>query len=150
MKTSAAGIAFMKSWEKCSLEVYLDPIGKPTIGWGHLILPGENFSTLSQDEADLLFIEDHEKKAEDPVNRMVKTILKQCEFDACVSLCFNIGEGNFEHSTLLKLINSGDIEAAAPQFKRWDMSGGLVSDGLRDRREAEAIIFSQGIYTNHN
>lgn len=64
------------------------------------------------------------------------------EESALVDLVFNIGNGNFLHSTLLKLLNSGDYAGAAEQFSRWDKAGGRVLAGLTKRRAAEAALFT--------
>lgn len=149
MRTSAAGIAFMKSYDKRWLVPYKDPGGNATIGWGHLIGHDENFTSLTPDQADALFISDLGARAEEPVLYSVDADLEQYEFDALVSLCFNIGAGNFEGSTLVKLINSDNRAAAAHQFLVWDHIDGMVSNGLLARRQAEQDMFLKGNYVNH-
>ena len=67
--------------------------------------------------------------------------INQNQFDALVSLCFNIGAGNFRSSTLLRVLNAGNLMAAADQFLVWDKVAGQVSDGLVRRRAAERALF---------
>lgn len=149
MKTSGAGIRFIQSFEKCSLEKYDDQGGKPTIGYGHLITGSEIFSDeITQDQADALFLSDLAKKAEEPVLRHLDIILSQNQFDALVSLCFNIGSGNFSGSTILRKVNMKD-PSAADEFPKWDKVNGEVSKGLYARRIAEQNIFENGVYNNH-
>lgn len=94
------------------------------------------------------------KRFETAVNEGIATVtLTQDEFDALVSLAFNIGPGNFAGSTLRKKINenkyrTGDaaqrkpaIEEIEKAFLAWDKSGGKQLPGLVARRKAEAAAF---------
>jgi lysozyme len=148
VKTSDLGIAFIKSFEQIRLSPYQDQAGLWTIGYGHRMLPDEDHDTITQDDADALFLGDL-ARTESAVNAAANIILSQNEYDACVSLCYNIGSGNFASSTLVKLLNSGNTDLAAQQFLRWDHAGGQVSSGLLARRVAEKAIFEGGTYTNH-
>lgn len=149
MKTSQLGRSFIESFEKLRLSVYNDEAGKATVGFGHLVKEGESFTTITEEQADILLGDDL-AWAESVVNDHVHADLSQNQFDALVSLVFNIGSGNFENSTLLRLINAGNPEAAAQQFIRWDRTGGHESDGLKARRVAEQKIFLESVYENHN
>lgn len=149
MQTSGAGIRFIQSFEKLRLTPYDDGDGNMTIGWGHLILPSENFTTITQSQADDLFVSDLKQKAENAVNKYVDIAMSQNQFDALVSFCFNVGLGNFHSSTLLRMVNMKNFDAAANEFPKWDRSGGVEMDGLYDRRVAEQNIFKNSIYNNH-
>jgi lysozyme len=76
------------------------------------------------------------------------TPLTQSQFDALVSLTFNIGGGEFAKSTLLGNLNSGDLAGAAEQFPVWNkvrVDGVLqVSEGLVIRRAEERCTFLGG------
>jgi lysozyme len=151
MKTSAAGINFIKLFEGYSATPYKDTAGKPTIGYGHLIKPGEVFGAVSNSQATALLAADLES-AEDAVTRLVKVTLTQTQFDACVSWVYNLGETNFKTSTLLADINQGaDNIGIYPQFLRWcnqTVDGKLQKVmGLYYRRLAEATLFKTGDYT---
>ncbi|MDV5822287.1 lysozyme [Sphingobium naphthae] len=65
----------------------------------------------------------------------------QSQFDAMVSLAYNVGLGKFGGSTLLKMHKAGDHDGAAAQFARWDKANGKVMAGLTRRREAEAKMY---------
>jgi lysozyme len=68
--------------------------------------------------------------------------LTQNEYDALVSLCYNIGSGNFVSSTLVKMLKAGEPKSeVAKQFLRWDKAGGKPLAGLTRRRNAEAELF---------
>ena len=98
--------------------------------------------TCTQEQAEAWFLEDV-AWAEDCVNRSVTGVLTQNEFDACVSLCFNIGCRAFSGSTLVKLLNGHNFDAAALEFVKWNKQAGHVLAGLTRRREAEAELFDR-------
>lgn len=68
----------------------------------------------------------------------------QREFDAMVSLAYNIGLGNFGNSTLLRKHKAGDKTGAAAEFGKWRMAAGKVMKGLIRRRAAEAKLYRGG------
>ena len=78
---------------------------------------------------------------ENYVNTAVNVPLSQNQFDAIVSWVFNLGNGNLQASTMLKVINSGDHAGVPAQIKRWNKAGGKVLEGLVRRREAEALLY---------
>lgn len=143
MKTSESGLEFIKEHEGCVLRAYPDPGtgGEPfTIGVGHTggVSPGD---VITEEEALELLREDVEE-AESAVNRLVSIDLTQNEFDALVSFVFNVGAGNFEKSTLRKMLNDGNREGAEQQFQRWNKAAGRVLPGLVKRRHAESSLFA--------
>lgn len=143
MKYSKSGADLTKSFESCRLTAYKDGGGVWTIGWGHTknVHAGD---TCTQEQADIwLFIDI--KWAEDEVNEHVKVALSQKEFDALVDFVFNIGGTAFANSTLLKMLNSGNISGAAHEFERWDMDNGVHVAGLLRRRLAEETEFKEGM-----
>ncbi|SFT94948.1 Phage-related lysozyme (muramidase), GH24 family [Kosakonia arachidis] len=139
--TGAAGLTLIKSFEGLSLEKYRDAVGKWTIGYGHLILPEENFpQALSKVEAEDLLRADL-GMTERGVHRLVTVDLNQNQFDALVAFAFNVGLGNLQSSTLLRLLNQGQYQAAADQLPRWNKAGGKILPGLTRRRDAERALF---------
>lgn len=143
MKLGLEGAALIKAYEKCRLIAYLPtPDDKWTIGWGHTGPEVVEGLTWTQDEADEAFLRDI-IWVEECVNKAVTAQLLQNEFDALCSLCFNIGCGAFGKSTLVKLLNNGDFDSAAKEFKRWDKQKGQVLAGLTKRRETEAALFEK-------
>lgn len=143
--TGEAGLALIKSFEGLRLEKYKDAVGKWTIGYGHLILPNESFShAISEADADALLRHDLEM-TESGVHKLVTVDLNQNQFDALVAFTFNLGAGNLQTSTLLKLLNQGEYAQAADQFLRWNKAGGKVLAGLTRRREAERALFLKAV-----
>jgi GH24 family phage-related lysozyme (muramidase) len=142
-KTSQSGINLIKEFEGYSPNIYEDVVGKKTIGYGHLIKPGEIFCGIMLEQAERILAEDL-YEAEKAVHDLVKEPVSQNEFDALVSFTFNLGRNALKNSTLLRLLNAGSIEAAADQFLRWDHAGGKVVHGLTRRRVAERSMFLRG------
>jgi lysozyme len=141
MRYSSDGLDLTEQFESCRLVPYQDSKGVWTNGWGntHHVDPHVTIS-LEQANADLLA---NVQWAVVTVNAMVTVPLSQDEFDALVDFVFNVGSGNFATSTLLKLLNAGDIAGASAQFERWDQSAGVVVAGLLRRRLAEKAEFDK-------
>ena len=140
MKIGQAGIDLIQSYEKCRLKAYLPtPNDVWTCGWGST--KGVTQDTVwTQEEADTAFLKDLEW-VEECVGKAVTAQLTQNEYDALCSLCFNIGCTNFGKSTLVKLLNQGNYDAASLEFSRWDKQKGQVLAGLTRRRAEEARLF---------
>lgn len=140
MNISIVGLAHIKGWEKLRLNRYLDEGGKPTIGYGHLIKPGEDLYKITETEANGLLLMDL-KEAIEAVNKAVKVNINQYQFDALVSFVFNVGASRFYKSTLLKLLNQGDIAGVRLQFGKWVYVGKTISAGLVNRRAGDLKLF---------
>ena len=139
MEISKKGIDLIKKYEGCKLNAYHCPANVLTIGYGHTNNVREN-QKITQAEAEKLLKEDliiHSNN----VLKLTKTKLNQNQFDALVSLEFNVGYGNFKNSTLLKLLNQGKYTLASNQFDRWIYSKGKVLQGLVKRRKEEKKLF---------
>lgn len=134
------GRNLIKSFEGLSLTVYDDAAGLPTIGYGHLLVDGENYKRITQDEADILFNRDV-ARFEVAVNENVKVPITQNMFNGLVSFAYNVGIGAFKDSTLLRVLNGGDYIEAVNQLSRWNKAGGAFVQGLANRREQEQEVF---------
>ena len=136
---SQRGLNKLKTEEGLRLQRYLDPIGLPTIGYGHLIKPGEDIPTeITFEKAEELLREDTQG-AQNVIREFVKTPLNQNQYDALTSFVFNIGEGAFLKSTLLQKINRFDYQGAADELLRWKFADGQPI--LLARRERERELF---------
>ena len=138
---SPNGLNLIKQFEGKRLSVYRDAVGLPTIGYGHLIKPGETFTTITDDEATTLLHDDVQRFVQN-IRDNVDVQITQNQFDAMVSLSFNIGSGNFDNSTLLDNLNNENYSEATQQFMVWRKAGGRVIAGLETRRRAEATLFA--------
>jgi lysozyme len=85
-------------------------------------------------------------KAVGPVTRLVTVPLSQQQFDALVSFVFNVGEGNFKSSTLLKELNQGHYDKVPQELNRWVKAEGKTLPGLVSRRADEGNLFTNGVY----
>tara|TARA_R100001463_G_scaffold53100_1_gene104060 strand:- start:1680 stop:2117 length:438 start_codon:yes stop_codon:yes gene_type:complete len=139
MNISQNGLELIKHFEGCELEAYKCAAGVWTIGYGH-IKTAEEGMVISQSYADEL-LEGEIVEYEDYVKAAVTAPLSQDQFDALVSWTFNLGNGNLNASTMLKVLNRGEYEEVPNQMKRWNKAGGKVLEGLIRRREAEANLF---------
>lgn len=145
MRTSAKGKALITEFEGEILEVYADPIGLPTFGVGHLVAPAEKSryplgKKITRAESQRVLSEDL-ARFERCVEEAVTVKINQNQFDALVSLAFNIGTEGFRKSSVLKKTNREDFKGAAEAFKLWNKAGGKVIKGLTWRRKAEADLF---------
>ena len=152
-RVSAKGIALMHDFEQCRLEAYPDPgsrDGKPwTIGWGSTGSDIVEGLTWTQAQCDERFRRDL-AKFEDGVTRLLGgAVTTQDQFDALVSLAYNIGldedadtiaEG-LGDSSLLKKHKAGDHENAVAAFAAWKFNDGRPMNGLIRRRAAEANLY---------
>lgn len=146
MTTSTAGINLIKQFEGCKLEAYLCPAKVPTIGYGSTfgVRMGDR---ITQEEAERRLRKDL-VKFECIVEDALTVPASQNQFDAMVSLCYNIGPGNpklnmpgFLTSSVLRRFLAGDIAGAADAFLMWNKGGGRVLPGLVRRRKAERELF---------
>jgi len=135
-----AGLNLIKGYEGLEQEPYADVGGKLTIGYGHLIKPGEFFGHITEKQAYDLLREDV-KVAEAYIKRYVKVQLNANQFAALTSLVYNIGPGNFRRSTLLSQLNKGNYARASEEFLRWNKVNGESVLGLTRRRESEKELF---------
>jgi len=97
-------------------------------------------TVMTRPEAEAAFIQ-HLRKYETAVDGYCEVEPNQNQFDAMVSLCYNVGVAGFLKSTVLKAHNRGDHDAAARAFGLWNKAGGRVMQGLTRRRAAEAALY---------
>jgi len=139
-RTNAAGVALIKSFEGLHLTPYLCPARVWTIGYGHSRTVRAGMKITSA-EADQL-LDDDLRLVERAVQRLATVPLNDNQFSALVSFTFNVGIGNFEDSTLLRLLNRGWYEQVPAQLMRWNRAGGEILGGLSRRRAAEGRLWN--------
>ena len=139
MEISDKGIDLIKEFEGLKLESYLCPAKKWTIGYGFTRGVKEDME-WTEEQAEWVLKSEVEEYC-DAVNKCVKVLLNQYQFDALVSWTYNLGESNLKNSTLLKVLNDGDYEGVPFQIERWNKANGKVLRGLTRRRKAEAELF---------
>lgn len=141
-RTNQDGIDLIKEFEGLHLTPYLCPGKIWTIGYGHTRTVRSG-AQITPEQADYLLDEDL-RLFERAVSRLVSVPLSDNQFAALVSFSFNVGVGNFESSTLLKLLNRGWYEQVPAQLMRWNRANGEVFGGLARRRAAEARLWNRG------
>lgn len=138
MVTGDQGRQLIMNAEGLRLEAYLCPAGVWTIGVGH---------TGDVKEGDKITRHQAETILEYDLQRFEQAVTKAApratgpQFDAMVSLAFNIGIAAFEKSGLLKAHLAGQHRNAAIEFGRWVHGGGKILPGLVKRRAAEAALY---------
>jgi len=134
--------AIIKHYEGLRLKAYRCPAGVWTIGYGHTGGIKENDEITESDADRLLYQDMHD--AFDCIEHYVDEDLTDYETAALISLVFNIGCNAFRGSQICRLLNEGNMKAAAQQFQWWRKGGGQVLPGLVKRRESERRLFVDG------
>jgi lysozyme len=139
-RINAAGVALIKDYEGLHLTPYLCPARIWTIGYGHTRTVRAGMR-ITPEQADQL-LDDDLALVSRSVRQLVTVPLTDNQFAVLVSFAFNVGIGNFEKSTLLKLLNRGWYEQVPAQLMRWNRARGEVLGGLSRRRAAEARLWN--------
>jgi lysozyme len=137
------GLNLIKHFEGFEPEIYLDAAGLPTIGYGHLIRPGEHKmfeNGITEPAAQALLAKDV-WSAERSVLRLISVPLDDGQFDALVSFTFNLGGGALQRSTLRRKVSREEHHEVPEQLMRWVWAGGRKLKGLARRRAAEAELY---------
>lgn len=145
MDISKNGVNFIANYEGLRLKAYKAvPTEKYyTIGYGHYGADVKQNMTITKEKALSMFHNDLKGYVQ-AVNDAVKVPLNQNQFDALVSLCYNIGKNGLKTSSLVARLNKKDYTGAANEFLLWNKSGGKVYQGLINRRTAERTLFLKG------
>ena len=136
LSLSASALVGIASWEGYRSQAYIPiPGDVPTIGFGttNNVKMGDTIDPVTALKRKI----DDVSKFEGALKQCVKVELHQHEYDAFLSLAYNIGPGAFCQSTLVRRLNQRDYDAACKEILRWTRSGGRVVQGLVNRREAE-------------
>ena len=135
LAVSAAALVGIATHEGYRGEAYKDAVGVPTIGFGETagVKPG---ARTTPERALVRLLSSTEKHA-DAIRQCIHVPLYQHEFDAYVSLAYNIGTSAFCKSALVKKLNAKDYTGACEEIRRWNRAGGKVLPGLTKRRETE-------------
>lgn len=151
MKTSSAGVAAIAFYEGLRTDAYRDSVGVWTIGVGHTAAagppkPAAGMRITAQQALDILATD--LPKYEAPVNKRMPNV-PQHVFDAAVSFCFNVGQGNFASASWPTKYLAGNMAAAEAALKQWNKASGRVIAGLTTRRGEEADMIFRNVYPNH-
>ena len=144
-KVTDQGLKLIMLAEGYSAKPYICAAGVCTIGKGTTMDADFKPVTMDHPQIDItiankLFYRDVKIFA-NGVRRDVKVPLNDNQFSALVSLAYNIGQGNFRASTLLRKLNRGDYQGCADNFWQWRRANGVILSGLVKRRELERKLF---------
>lgn len=134
-----------RPFEGFSESAYHDPVGFPTQGYGRL-LSRDPWSDLSiypdiDHEIGEVWLQEDMRSALASVRRLIRVPLTDHQEAALVDFAFNCGAGNLQASTLRRVINRGELDAAPAQFMRWVYARGIKLTGLVRRRAAEVSFW---------
>ena len=124
-------------------------VGNPTVGHGHLLKPGEDYSAgLSDGEADELLMRDLERFEVAVDGALTEPFCGQ-EFDAFVIFAFNVGVGSLKRASAVTAFNNGHKNEVPARLALWNKArladGSLVENaGLKRRRHVEGTLFANG------
>lgn len=138
MKTSQVGLSLIETSEGFRNLPYQDVAGKWTIGYGHLIKVGEDFSGRITEGQGQTLLSTDVGIAESAVNSLAKQA-NQNQFDALVDFAFNLGIG------ALKQMLAHGWDQIPVQILRWVNAGGHPQPGLMKRRQAELDLFNTSV-----
>lgn len=135
LSLSAAALVGIATHEGFVGEAYRDIVGVWTIGFGTTagVRPGDRIEPVAALQRKLADVQ----RFEGALRQCVTVPLHQHEYDAYMSLAYNIGPGAFCGSTLVRKLNAGDYAGACREILRWNRAGGRVVQGLVNRRAAE-------------
>ena len=146
MKLDESGYKLIQEFEGLSLVPYLCSAKVATIGYGNTFYPSGKKVTMQDAPISLatakwMLKETADKFAAD-VDKLIKSKLRQNQFNAIVSFAFNLGVTSLGKSTLLKKVNINPNDPTiAAEFAKWNKAGGKVLNGLTKRRAKEAKLY---------
>lgn len=139
-------VDFVKSFEGFSAKPYYDEVGVLTLGYGMTGSEIQGLSYVTESQAASML--------EDWLNSKYASVIRsdldkrgitlnQNQFDALVSMAYNVGTGGVLGSTLYRNICNGirDVGTITSNFLMWNKAGGQVLAGLTRRRQGEANMF---------
>jgi len=160
------GVELIKKFEGFVPHLYICAAGYPTIGYGHVVLAGDYFGSITGSEllniyrksglkvaqnayniteadAEELLLQDAQK-FERAVLRLIDVPLTDGQFDALVSFTYNLGPAALQRSTLRRKVNREEHDEVPAEFRKWVWAGGRRLKGLIKRRNIEAEIYANG------
>lgn len=145
-----AGITLIKDFEGFIGSVYRDPVGKETIGFGHLCQKKgcaevKYKQPLTRDGTGEQLLKDDIPNYTSCLGQNIKVKLNDNQWAALTSFVFNLGCGSLRESSLLRRLNAGENPntVAAQEIPKWNHAGGSVLPGLTRRRNAEVALFKK-------
>jgi lysozyme len=137
MKMSTRGREALKAREGLRLKAYRDSVGVWTIGVGHTAAAGKPIPmpglTITAKEADEILTRDL-GLYERAIDGALKVPVTQNQYDALVSICFNVGP-KFANSTTIKRLNAGDVQGAADAVLFWNKPAEIMGRRKTEQKQ---------------
>lgn len=147
MDLSPIGRAALRAREGERLTAYRDTKGTLTISVGITEASGliklKPGTTITASQSDALFAKAVEAYVA-PVRESIHFSVPQPFFDACVSLCYNIGPSRFQNSSVAMHANAGDLKAAADAFLLFNRPAEVLSRRQGERDQATLKDYETG------
>ncbi|KAF2027102.1 family 24 glycoside hydrolase [Setomelanomma holmii] len=145
---NAATVSLIKEFEGFVASPEPDPIGLPTVGYGHLCQTSGcsevpySFPLTTTTASQLLASDLKAPQQTITLKTTSNVVMNANQYGALVSWAFNVGGANVQSSTLLKRLNAGEAPntVIAEELPKWNKAGGQVLAGLTRRRAAEASL----------
>lgn len=139
-------VDFVKSFEGFSATPYFDEVNVKTLGYGMTGSEIQGLDYVTEEQATQMLEDLLNNKYAVPIKNDLDNkgiSLTQNQFDALVSMAYNIGVGGLLGSTLYRNICNGvrDIDTITGNFEMWSKAGGQTLPGLFRRRKEEAAMF---------
>jgi lysozyme len=128
-------VGLIAGWEGKENRAYLDLVKVPTICYGYT--NNVRLGDVKNDTECTRLLWQEVERVDAIVTKTVHVPLQAHERAAFISLIYNVGEGNWYNSTLLKKLNQGDTKGACNQLPRWVYAKGKKLQGLVNRRADE-------------
>jgi len=144
MTLSPVGLNLIRQCEGFRSKPYRCPGGDATIGFGHVLRPGETFESISRRDAEQLLLKDIALVTL-ALRRLIVVPLHQHQWDSLISFTFNIGSGAFQRSRLRQCVNRSHHAYVPAELMRWTRAGSKILPGLLQRRRLEARLY-QGLW----
>lgn len=138
-------VSLICSFEGFRNRPYADVTGTPTVGYGSTYWHGQRVTltspeSVTEGEAREAVAEEAQRVLT-ALKSSVRASLTPNQWAALTSFAYNVGLSACLGSTLVRLVNEGELDKAADQFLLWDKSKGQVIQGLLNRRKAERTLF---------
>jgi len=146
MRLNNAGYLLITEFEGFSAKPYLCSAKIPTIGYGNTYYSDNKRVTMLDKEITKVQAFEMFKTIADrfgsAVSKLITSPLNQNQFNALVSLAYNIGTGNFVNSTILKKVNKNHNDTSIElEFKKWNKVNKKEVAGLTKRRLYESKVY---------
>ena len=154
MIISDNGLRLIAEFEGFSGQLYNDPVGHCTVGYGFLVHLGNCDGRASEAPyvngisvaEGIRLLNDKVETYANAVTTFTTVPLNQNQFDAMTSLCYNIGAWGYQDSTVLRELNLGRYQDVCNELRKYVRgTDGVIYPGLVRRREAECVLFNTPI-----